>query len=374
MKRFLVGVIFCCSCGQIFAQVDIAHRRILMLQSGIDVYRGEEDLNGYGYYWFNENHFPWDQTALRVNFAGVYIDSELSYFLPEDPATAIGLRLGGGAFSDDVKAYVNGERLERQSYYGDSALGSVFVNHEILKIMDKIPLNVRGTYEVRGTQYRDASYTKQFELPSRFYTQSGIVEIRLGGMKREITAREGLIAYLRADTNYRTNFEPFGPDGDLFPTYTQYQRLLGQLGARIPIHETTWMLLLTGGAGRHLDELSAWRLGGNLINADPTIYTLHGYYTKEFFVRDFGLANFSVSQLINERHNVTLNLYADYAVERAVPPDQPNWRSLPGVGAGVGFRTFWGVDVLISYGYGFEAIRNGDRGGQEVAIALQKQF
>ena len=45
-----------------------------------------------------------------------------------------------------------------------------------------------------------------------------------------------------------------------------------------------------------------------------------------------------------------------------------------GVGAGVGFRGFWGVDMLISYGYGFEAIRNGHRGGQEVAVALEKQF
>src|SRR6185503_20158131 len=123
-----------------------------------------------------------------------------------------------------------------------------------------------------------------------------------------------------------------------------------QLGAKIPIKETTWLLLFTGGTGHHLDELSAYRLGGNLVNTDPTIYTLHGYYTKEFFARKFGLVNFEVTQLINEQHNVTLHLYGDAAVAWAVPPDQTDRRFLPGVGAGIGFRTFWEMDVLVNYG------------------------
>jgi hypothetical protein len=30
--------------------------------------------------------------------------------------------------------------------------------------------------------------------------------------------------------------------------------------------------------------------------------------------------------------------------------------------------------VLVSYGYGFNAVRNGDRGGHEVGLALEKKF
>ena len=373
-KQFVAAAIFGSLCGQGVAQVDVEHRRILTLQSGMAVYQSEEALNGYGYFWFNENHFPWEPTALRVNFAGVYLDSELSYFLPVETVTAVGVRLGGGLFSDDLTPYVQGERLSGQSFYGDSGLASVFVNHEITKVAGKIPLNVRATYQVRRTSYRTTSNTRDFVLPDDFYTQTVQGEIRLGGLKREITAREGLTAYLLADTNHRTGFEPFGPKGALFPAHTDYQRLLGQLGARIPIKETTWFLLLTGATGRHLDALSAWRLGGNFVNADPTVYTLHGYYTDEFLARDFGLVNFEVRQQINEAHNVSLHLYADFAVERSVPPDQKNWRSLPGVGAGVGFRTVWETDVLLSYGYGVNAVRNSDRGGHEVAFAIEKQF
>src|ERR1041385_2306820 len=92
MKRYWAGVFLCCLCGQVWAQVDVEHRRTLTLQSGHAIGPSEEAPNGYGYFWFNENHFPWDQTALRFNYAVVYLDGELSYFLPVETVTAVGLR------------------------------------------------------------------------------------------------------------------------------------------------------------------------------------------------------------------------------------------------------------------------------------------
>src|SRR5437870_1896014 len=112
MKRFLAGVLVCGMSCQVYAQVDVEHRRTLMLQSGHAISSpSEEGLDGYGYFWFNQDHCPWTNTALRVNFAGVYLDGELSYFLPVETVTAVGLRLGGGVYSDDVNPYVDGERL-----------------------------------------------------------------------------------------------------------------------------------------------------------------------------------------------------------------------------------------------------------------------
>jgi hypothetical protein len=370
----LVGIVLVCLGGQAIAQVDVEHRRLLTLQTGMAVYHSEEEVNGYGFYWFNENHFPWDRTALRLNYAGVYLDTELSYFLPVETVTAVGIRLGGGGYVDDVVPYVRGERIISQEFDGDAGLASVFVNHEVLKIAGQLPLNVRATYEVRRTSYRETSETSDFVLPPDFFTHTIQGEIRLGGIEREITSRQGLVAYVLADANYRDDFRAFGPVGAPFPTYSDYQRLLAQLGAKIPIDQTTWFLLFTGGTGHHLDELSAYRLGGNIVNADPAIYTLHGYYTREFFVRDFGLVNFEVRQEINEQHHVTLHLYADCAAERSVPPDGSSKRILPGIGSGVGFQTFWKTDVLLSYGYGFNAVRDHDRGGHEVAIGLEKSF
>ncbi len=373
-RHCLVGTLLFCLCGQAFGQVDVEHRRLLTLQSGMSVYHSEEALDGYGFFWFNEDHFPWDRTALRLNYAGIYLDGELSYFLPLPTVTAIGIRLGGGVYSDDMHPYVQGERIASQEFDGDSGLVSVFINHEIGKIAGQLPVNIRATYQARRTDYRKTGHTSDFVLPPNFFTHTVQGEFRLGGLEREITSRRGLVAYVLADANYRDDFRAFGPVGALFPAYSDYQRLLAQLGARIPIDKTTWFLLFTGGTGHHLDELSAYQLGGNLVNADPTIYTLHGYYTKEFFVRDFGLVNFEVRQEINEQHHVTLHLYADCAAERSVPPDGSAKRILPGVGTGIGFQTFWKTDVLLSYGYGFNAVRNGDRGGHEVALGIERKF
>jgi hypothetical protein len=373
-RCILVAAFLICLCARGFAQVDVEHRRLLTLQSGMSVYHSEEELSPYGFFWFNENHFPWDRTALRLNYAAVYLDTELSYFLPVETVTAVGIRLGGGVYSDDVDLYVQGERLASQQFRGDAGLASVFVNHEVLKIAGQLPLNVRATYEVRRTSYRETGNTHDFVLPPDFFTHTVQGEIRLGGIEREITSRQGLVAYVLADANYRDDFRAFGPVGSPFPAHSNYQRLLGQLGAKIPVDQTTWFLLFTGGTGHDLDELSAYRLGGNIVNADPAIYTLHGYYTKEFFARDFGLVNFEVRQQVNEQHQVTLHLYGDCAAERSVPPDQTNERVLPGIGAGVGFRSFWKTDVLVSYGYGFNAVREGDRGGHEVALGIERKF
>jgi hypothetical protein len=40
----------------------------------------------------------------------------------------------------------------------------------------------------------------------------------------------------------------------------------------------------------------------------------------------------------------------------------------------VSFRAFWGVHTLIQYGYGFDAVRNGETGGHEIGLAFEKKF
>ena len=59
---------------------------------------------------------------------------------------------------------------------------------------------------------------------------------------------------------------------------------------------------------------------------------------------------------------------------KLVPPNERRWRDQAGAGVGIGFRTPGGLDWLFSYGYGINAIREGDRGSQEFAVALEKTF
>ena len=37
-------------------------------------------------------------------------------------------------------------------------------------------------------------------------------------------------------------------------------------------------------------------------------------------------------------------------------------------------RAFWTTDLLLSYGYGVNAVRRGETGGHEIGLAFEKKF
>jgi hypothetical protein len=372
MKKFLCAALllttFCG--GQAIAQVDIEHRRTVLVQTSAGL-NGEEKLGGFGFYWFNENNYPWTNTALRVIFAGIYLGAELSYFLPACTNTAIGIGAGGGMFIDGVTPYFNGERPSALSFDGDAVEAHVFINQTIPN-PTPLPLNLRATYSVSGSFYRDAE--AGFVLPEDILTQSVLAEFRFGGIEPGLASLRGAELYLAADANYRTGFSRFGPTGALYPGDSEYQRLLGLLSAKLPAGPVTVFGRLAGGTGNNLDQLSAWKIGGNLVGVESWSYPVHGYYTREFLAADFGLANLELIVPISKKHGVRGHFYADWAVLKQVPPAQQDWDNIFGIGVGVGFRAPWGINTLLTYGYGFNAVRDGDRGGHELALALEKSF
>jgi hypothetical protein len=366
---------------QLVAQVDVEHRRMLTLQTTFPLVDGEQQIGGFFYYWFNENNYPWDSTALRVIYGGVFGDAELSYFLPSQPETAIGVGAGGGAFLDSVIPYKDGERLSSQQFWGDNAHVRAFVNRELTKIpigdLGELPINVRATYGVSGSFFRETDNTRQFTIPDDFLTQTVSVEFRAGGIEPGLTAVRGAEIYAAAEAGYRTGFDAFGPDSGLFPAQSMYQKLYGSIGGKIPIKNTILMLRAGGGYGNDLDELSAYMIGGQLVSADAWSLPLHGYYTRELFADDFGLVNIQYSIPVCDRYKMALHLYADYGVVHEIDVTtgrEDDWNDYTGAGCGVSFRAFWGVHTLIQYGYGFDAVRNGETGGHEIGLAFEKKF
>jgi hypothetical protein len=372
MRRVAFFVLTLALAPQAPGQVDVEHRRVVTLQTGFAL-RDEEEANAFGYVWYNQNAYPWTNTALRVIFAGIFADGELSYFLPANTNIAVGAGLGGGFYIDSITPYHDGELVSKQRFYGDVANGRVFVN-ETIPNPTPLPLNVRATYGLTGSFYRRTDTTRHFTIPDDFLTQSLTAELRFGGIEPGLTARRGAEVYLAADANYRTGFEAFGPNGALLPAHTEYRRVYGSLAAKIPARQTTFYARVGGGLGEDLDELSAYKLGGNLLGVEPFTWTLHGYYTREFFADDFGIANLEVRQQLTETHALTVHLYGDWAVVKPVPPETPDWDNLFGVGTGLSFRALGNMDWLISYGYGVNAVRNGDHGGHEIGLALEKKF
>jgi hypothetical protein len=373
MRRLAVIFFAFTLCGSALAQVDVEHRRTLTLQTGFAVSQSEEALGGFGYFWFNENNYPWTNTALRVIFSGVFVDTELSYFLPARTNTAVGIGGGGGFYIESVTPYEKGERLSQSQFYGDVADIRFFINQTIPN-PTPLPVNVRATYILSGAFYRKADTTRNFTMPDDFLTQTALAELRLGGIEPGLTAKRGAELYVAADANYRSGFDAFGPNGALFPAHNEYERLFASLGGKIPIAGTVLFPRIAGGLGDHLDELSSWKIGGNLVGVEPYGYTVHGYYTREFFASDFGLANVDWAIPILDERKVIGHLYGDWAVVKPVPPQPSDWHNYFGVGAGVDFRAWWEFDLLLSYGYGFNAVRNGDNGGHEVGLALEKKF
>jgi hypothetical protein len=355
-----------------FGQVDIESRRTLLVETGFAL-KGDEQPSAFGYFLFNQDNFPWTNTALRVIFSGIYADAELSYFVAGNTNIAIGAGLGGGLYIDSITPYHDGNFLGSQQFYGDMATARVFINDTIPN-PTPLALNLRGTYSVTGSFYRDTDTTSDFTLPNDFLTQTLMAEFRYGGIQPDLLTRRAAELYVAADANYRSGFEPFGPDGALLPAHTEYDRVYGSLTAKFPVQQTTFCARVGGGMGEHVDELSSYKIGGNLLGFDTFAATVHGYYTREFFAEDFGIANLELRQQFTDQHAVTAHLYGDWAVLKPVPPEAPDWHNIFGVGAGLSFRAFWDIDWLLSYGYGINALRDGHHGGQEIGLALQKKF
>jgi hypothetical protein len=238
--KFLTAIsVTCLLTASAFAQVDVASRRTLSIQTEEAISHGSEETFGLlGYFWFNQNNYPWTNTALRVIYAGVFLDTELSYYVAGNTNSAVGIGGGGGAFVDSVNPYVNGERLSRQSFYGDDVHGRVFVNQTIPN-PSPLALNVRGTYSITESLYRDNSSTENFNLPPDFFTQTLQAELRFGGFEPGLLAKHGAEFYVEADANYRSGFEAFGPVGDpVLGHQCEYERVFSSLAVRLPAGPT----------------------------------------------------------------------------------------------------------------------------------------
>jgi len=373
MKSVFAVVVLCLLATSVFAQVDIEHRRTVTAQASLAVFRGDTKFDGFGYFWFNENNYPWTNTALRVIFAGVYVDSEFSYYVAGNTNTAIGIGVGGGMLVDSCLPYRNGRQLSDQAIDGGDVGGHIFINQTIPN-PTPLPLNVRGTYSVYKFNYDMSDSIQNFVCPSDFITQTIQGELRFGGIEPGLLSKRGAEFYVSGDANYRSGFDAFGPvGGPVLGDKSNYDRILASLGAILPAGPVTVGARICGAYGDNIDELSAWKLGGNLINVEPYSYTLHGYYLWEIFSDRFVMSNLALSIPVHEKHNIAIHFYGDWANAHLVPPSSREHNYL-GTGAGVSFRGPYKTDVLLSYGYGFNAERNGTSGGHEVTLGLEREF
>jgi hypothetical protein len=366
--------------SHVSAQIDPDERRIFYAATTVPVDEGHGNVGGAGFFYWNRPKWPCDDTQFRLVFAGVYLDTLLTWPQLLGKNTSFNVGASALGFFDGLTEYRDGEDLDEQKFYGDTASVRTFVEREVFKLWDEIPFNIKLEYELRGTQYREASTTDPtFVLPHDGYTQVAELRFALGGIRPGIVRIEGAELFLTTSAAWRGNWRPWGLAGAPFETSNRYQKIMAGAGVLLgmdrfvpSLKKHYFGVRLSGGYGNRLDRLSQYKLGGSLpTGAEST--TVHGFYARELFASDFFLTNLSYEVPLADWHELAGHVYADYAAVKRKDIADHGWKGYGGLGAGVSAQ-WWKTDVLLTYGFGINAERLGHRGGHEIALQMFKTW
>jgi hypothetical protein len=132
---------------------------------------------------------------------------------------------------------------------------------------------------------------------------------------------------------------------------------------------------VTAGGSTGADLFSAWRLGGVLPLVSEFPLVLPGYYyeelTAERFVHFYG----SYSIPLDQGHHWDFRLEAATARLDYLPgfAQKGDWQT--GAGCGITYSPKQkNYQIVLRYGYGFNALRHGVEGAQSVGILFQYDF
>jgi hypothetical protein len=197
--------------------------------------------------------------------------------------------------------------------------------------------------------------------------------LRWGG--REPVIQPDLAMELSAwyESQFRANSGPYGNDGDR--TLEEFSQLLWARGLFIytlPESKQSFSLSLTGGASDQADRFSAYRLGGNLPLSSEFPLLIPGYFYQELSARAFVTLSGEYSLPLDAAKQWSLITYGAVADLDYLPGLAQPGHLNSGVGLGLAYRPARGSwQFQTSYGYGFQAIRDQGRGGQEIGVLVQ---
>jgi hypothetical protein len=376
MRRIRLGLAlilaFCLQSRMLPGQIDPETRKLFQFGYNQPL-AGAAPLAGYAFYFVNAPNYPATNMTLRLAVAPVYLDSELGFKGALGPDTDLGVGLAGGGFADSYFEFRDGKYLRADSFTGHSAEVSASAYH-LFNPGAQIPLNgvlrVREHYSVYES---DDTTGKSFALPNDPAMTAVRMGLRWGG--REPVIQPDLAMELSAwyEGQYRTGSGPYGNDGDR--TLEEFSQLLwarGLLIYTLPESKQSFSLSLTGGGSDHADRFSAYRLGGNLPLSSEFPLLIPGYFYQELSARTF--VTFSGEYLLplDAAKQWSLMTYGAVADLDYLPGLAQPGHLNSGVGVGLAYRPARGSwQIQTSYGYGFEAIRDQGRGGQEIGVLVQ---
>jgi hypothetical protein len=354
------------------AQIDPVRRDLVQFGYNQPV-EGREPLAAYAFYYHNQPDFLQTNITLRLAVAPVYLDSELGFNHALGPNTDFAIGFAGGGFEDSYSEIHDGTYLPSESFDGDGAEISASIYH-LFNPGDEIPLNLvlRGTAHY-STFSRNDDTASAFQLPSDHGDFSVRTGLRWGGIEPTLFPALAMELSVWYEGHLRSDSGAYGFNGDrLLNDQSHLFWAEAALAYTLPESQQSFYVRLTAGTSVDADRFSAYRLGGFLPLVSEFPLSLPGYYFQEISARQFALlsANYLLPLDKNQRWNFDLN--ASSAVVDYLPGESQPGNSLNGVGGGILFRSHSDrLKIMATYAYGFDAIRDGGRGAQNIGLLLQ---
>jgi hypothetical protein len=249
--------------------------------------------------------------------------------------------------------------------------------YHLINPAQRIPLNVVVQGVAHYSTYSATDKTDaQFRLPDDRVSTFARAGLRFAGKEPMLYPDLAMEMSVWFERQWRFDESTYGfaEDRRVQPTTDLYWVYVGS--------SFTWTNVgnqftfgLTAGGSENADRFSAWRLGGVLPLAAELPLTLPGYYYQELSARRFAhlSASYAASLSTDHRWQLRLNAacaYVDYLPGLAQPG---HWHT--GAGPDLSFTSrseAW--RVILRYGYGFNAIREGQEGAHSVGVLVQYNF
>ena len=357
------------------AQIDPEHRNLLEL--GYDQpLTGKGPQGAYAYYYYNTPDLFNTNTALRLAIAPAYVDGELGFKQLLSPTTDVGLGFFGGMFGANYYEVRQGQYYQNESFNGSGGGASLSV-YQLLNPGMLIPVNVVARAGMRELTYMDTSETADnFALPANQtvgYTREGI---RVAGKEPLLYPDLGLELSVWFERQWRLDSQQYGfnndrsisPNVNLYWVYAGLNYAWTNSGQKISF-------AFTAGGSSGADQLGAYRLGGVLPLVAEFPLILPGYYYEELTATGFEHFYGAYDIPLVPDHRLEFRLEAATAHVDYLNGYQQSSDWQTGVGGGLTFapknKSF---EIVLRYGYGFNAIRNGKEGAQSVGLLFQYDF
>jgi len=356
------------------AQIDPNPRSLLQL--GYDLSLSDQGPKSlYAYYYYNDPEFVRTNVALRLAVAPIYLDGEIG-FRQLLPYTDVGIGINGGGFGENYYEVRQGHYYKDESFYGNGGGASLNLYHR-LNPARRIPINLVVKGGVNYTVYSDTRRTDdQFQLPEDGTSTFARAGLRFAGKEPMLYPDLAMEVSVWFEHQWRFNDGAYGfsgnrqvvPATDLYWLYAGLSYAWTNTGNQITF-------ALTAGGSENADRFSAWRLGGVLPLAAELPLTLPGYYYQEISAERFVHMSAAYVAPLSADHRWQLRLGAASAYVDYLPGfEQPgHWQT--GVGPSLSYTSRSEVwRVVLRYGYGFNALRDGEEGAHSVGLLYQYNF